>query len=997
MTIGETSKILESKASEQVRKNESLQLERILIEWGIILSITAILVYYYFFGVERGSIGARMSLHNEIIKNKAVMPYNRRVLTPFIAEALIRCLSPFVPYRDSFIYSYLIYDGMAIFFTLFLMLRYLNDWFTGEYSLFGVAFMALSMIIALRNHYYQPWSLLEMAFLIYGLILIRKEKMHLLALITAFAALNRETSYLIPASYFFVNIWDKENRKNVILNTAIFSTIWLAVYVLLTIARSQTPYIHTMEELWRLNINHLPYATINISLFLGLFWIFSILGWRSTNKFLKRLVLLIPTYLPSVILLGVWHEVRLLMPLYPIIIPLALSFISTTARAKEDTMDSILIRKISAFWKNMKDFLASFKLNKENLIKTVFVSFFCVVLVRNAWLCDDAYITFRTVDNFVNGYGLTWNTAERVQAYSNPLWMFLLSLLYFFTREIYYTSILFSVAVSVAAVILLAFRVASSLGAALFIIVALSSSKAFIDYSTSGLENPLTHLVLAIFILVYLKSEINLKTFRNLSLIASIGAFNRADTIFLFLPTLLYLFWKLPKLKALRNLIVGFLPFIVWECFSLFYYGSLFPNPFYAKLYTGISRLELIKQGLWYLSNSLDMDPLTLSIIVSGIVAPFLIKERRYLPIAGGAVLYVLFVVNIGGCFMSGRYLTAPMFLAVFLLSSYFQRMHATFAKLGWLLVFILIILASLSSPYSPLISDESYNNQVKDAHGIADERGYYYQATCLLKAISGVEMPNHNWAAEGKAARNQGISVVVVRAIGFYGFYAGPKVYVVDQLALADPLLARLPARENPGWRIGHFDRMIPRGYLETLVKGQNLIKDRNLAAYYEKLRIITQGNLFDLNRLILIFELNLGKYDYLVDYEYYRTGYKFIVDISEINEPQSEGTPWNHPDNFLISKTGIKIILEKQRHNKRIEISLDNNDDYLIVYLSRDVPIANQTIPAHIIPSGGLAIHIIDVPKVAFEKGYDSIKVIPLRGDGMYSIGHIRLLDEK
>ena len=63
---------------------------------------------------------------------------------------------------------------------------------------------------------------------------------------------------------------------------------------------------------------------------------------------------------------------------------------------------------------------------------------------------DDAFITFRTVDNFINGYGLTWNTTERVQAYTNPLWMFLVSAVYFFTQEIFYTPLYLSIAVSVA-------------------------------------------------------------------------------------------------------------------------------------------------------------------------------------------------------------------------------------------------------------------------------------------------------------------------------------------------------------------------------------------------------------------------------------------------------------------------------------------------------------------------------------------------------------------
>jgi hypothetical protein len=66
---------------------------------------------------------------------------------------------------------------------------------------------------------------------------------------------------------------------------------------------------------------------------------------------------------------------------------------------------------------------------------------FAVIVVVNAWMADDAFITLRTVDNFVAGHGLTWNVQERVQAYTHPLWMFLLSLLYVFTREPYFTGI----------------------------------------------------------------------------------------------------------------------------------------------------------------------------------------------------------------------------------------------------------------------------------------------------------------------------------------------------------------------------------------------------------------------------------------------------------------------------------------------------------------------------------------------------------------------------
>ncbi len=37
---------------------------------------------------------------------------------------------------------------------------------------------------------------------------------------------------------------------------------------------------------------------------------------------------------------------------------------------------------------------------------------FGVSMLKLAWVCDDAFITFRTIDNFVNEYGLRWNIAD---------------------------------------------------------------------------------------------------------------------------------------------------------------------------------------------------------------------------------------------------------------------------------------------------------------------------------------------------------------------------------------------------------------------------------------------------------------------------------------------------------------------------------------------------------------------------------------------------------
>jgi len=66
--------------------------------------------------------------------------------------------------------------------------------------------------------------------------------------------------------------------------------------------------------------------------------------------------------------------------------------------------------------------------------------------------------------------------------------------------------------------------------------------------------------------------------------------------------------------------------------------------------------------------------------------------------------------------------------------------------------------------------------------------------------------------------------------------------------------------------WRVGHYERLVPAGYLESLESGENLLCDDGLAQYYEKLTLITRGPLLDLERLKTIIRMNLGQYDYLV-----------------------------------------------------------------------------------------------------------------------------------
>jgi arabinofuranosyltransferase len=505
-----------------------------------------------------------------------------------------------------------------------------------------------------------------------------------------------------------------------------------------------------------------------------------------------------------------------------------------------------------------------------------FVILFAVVVVRSAWLNDDAYITFRTVDNFVNGYGLTWNPDDRVQAYTHPLWMFLLAGVYSLTQEVFYTSQWLSIGISTLTVLFIAGRIAPSPAAAVLTLLIFIFSKAFIDYSTSGLENPLTHLLLAVFLFVYfrLHRDESPRLFW-LALLAALGLLNRLDTALFYFPPLLWVIWQSRHQRPFIPLATGFLPLLFWEIFSIIYYGFPLPNTAYAKaVYAGIPTSDLARQGLLYLQNSLKWDPITLLVIAIALLITLwqfsqslrnnsASDRLKSIAVALGILFYLLYVIKIGGDFMSGRFLTAPLLVAVILL----LEAKLQLKKVGWLTAALLLTILGLTSKEPALLNGPDFGSRPQDEDNIrdediADERLYYYPFTGLLNP----QRQPHPWQEQGQEIHDQGPPVLEHGNIGFLGFHAGPHIHIVDRNGLADPLLARLPARDSQDWRIGHFRRNVPEGYTEGFFTGQNLIHPPELALYYDKLSTVIRGDLWTKARWLEIWRFNTGQYDTLL-----------------------------------------------------------------------------------------------------------------------------------
>ncbi len=496
---------------------------------------------------------------------------------------------------------------------------------------------------------------------------------------------------------------------------------------------------------------------------------------------------------------------------------------------------------------------------------TIFLLFaFSIVLMRTAWVGDDSYITMRTVDNFLNGYGPTWNIGERVQTFTHPLWMFLLTIVYGISRDAYMSLIGLSLFITIFTIFVFLVYASRDDYAVFIGWTVLVLSNAFMDYSTSGLENPASHLLVLSFTLGYLKwrDQLSQKRILILALLACLLTLNRMDLSLLCLPALLEIVLAMETGKRLRLLLAGFAPFIFWEVFSIIYYGFPFPNTYYAKLNTGISHYVLIKHGVLYFFNSIASDPITLFIIGASLILSMVLGNKQEKMISLGVGMYLGYVLWIGGDFMSGRFLSVPLLSSVIILVVFLNRVSFT-QKTG---VIIFVIFIGFMA-YSPSFSvPTTHNDELESLTGVGDEQAGYYPTTGLLHWGRSTSLPDHQWIYDGRDLRDQGVKVYVGKGIGFLGFSAGPDVHIIDIFAISDPLLSHLPAIPAETLLIGHFKRSIPAGYIKTLETGVNEIKDPGVAEYYEKLSLITRGRIWSLERWDAIWKLNTGQYDYLL-----------------------------------------------------------------------------------------------------------------------------------
>jgi arabinofuranosyltransferase len=513
-----------------------------------------------------------------------------------------------------------------------------------------------------------------------------------------------------------------------------------------------------------------------------------------------------------------------------------------------------------------------------HLLTTLAFLLAIVIFIKNAWVTEDAYIIFRSLEQFFAGNGPRWNPHDRVQVFTSPLWFWLLAAVRGVSSDVYLNAlgVAFTLFMATLFVIFKIFRNPAILLLAVLLLIA---SNGFFDYTSSGLENPLVYFLISLYVLYYLRlfgtaatteildTTLDRDKLRHLFWVFGLILLVRHDLVILMLPSLVYTALKERSLllgkEALVTIFTTLLPFILWSLFALIYYGTPLPNSAYAKLNTNIDKIRIFEQGAKYFVSSFIYDSITLPLIASSLVLTFTNAKDRHLSYLGlGIVLNLLYVGYIGGDFMQGRFFSYSYLLGMLLLLLGYQKSKHSYVKpVLWLGLSAYLLLYQ----HTPFNAKSDHTGKYWLGR-ISDERGTYFANVSLNRYMRswGEEeiFPYHDWCREGAAFKNSSDLVKTQTNIGFYGYCAGTEKIIVDQLALSDPLLARLPSSDF--LFAGHFKRTIPEGYLNSIINGQETLADPQLNKFYHKLKLITQNEtLFSWARCKAIILMNLGVYD--------------------------------------------------------------------------------------------------------------------------------------
>lgn len=302
------------------------------------------------------------------------------------------------------------------------------------------------------------------------------------------------------------------------------------------------------------------------------------------------------------------------------------------------------------------------------------------------FVSDDAFISFRYAEHLATGRGLEWNPGERVEGYTNFLWVVLMAALRVLQIPVPAAARLLSwasAALTVLLIVALGRRASTRPSWALLVLAPLPLLLSFsYQYWTAlRLETPFFAALLLLGVYLFLREDEQPAGQRWPSALAYLAlALTRPEgAAFIAVPGLALLL-RLRSLADLRQelrrravwLGIYFGGFALYTLWRVLYFGDLFPNTYYAK----VGGDTLLRMGWEYVLRFAPRPDVLLLLVAVLLLGGLAVRSVRL--IVAEVLLLALLVILEGGCWMREFRLLVPLIpLLVAALAVSLQRLVA--------------------------------------------------------------------------------------------------------------------------------------------------------------------------------------------------------------------------------------------------------------------------------------------------------------------------------
>lgn len=241
----------------------------------------------------------------------APAPFRYRILAPLL-EGVFNPTNE--PYRAYIIDA--LFHGFLVALLVPGLYLWLKRFLEPSRAVLGVFILALGFMLSFQL--YMPFgsTIIELVLLVFALNMIDKS-FGIYALLVGVAAINRETSLVLVVLY--AAWWGRAGLQR----SFALAVLWAVITSLLHIVLGYAPHIYGFENTLERNLSSIAQAVLCQSPFVIL-WIMTAYGYPSAPQVLKWFAVIALLYGITVIVGAMWIEVRLLMVIFPLVLPTAL-------------------------------------------------------------------------------------------------------------------------------------------------------------------------------------------------------------------------------------------------------------------------------------------------------------------------------------------------------------------------------------------------------------------------------------------------------------------------------------------------------------------------------------------------------------------------------------------------------------------------------------------------------------------------------------------------